>query len=237
MHGRAQGLIDVVDGAKRKTRAAGAEDERCDHDVNTVKTAGSQKARYRLGAALDQYAAQASLCEACQDCRGRNVSIGSRQRQNLCARQSATGTLRGYHNPARILDEEARMRRQPPTRIKNDSDRIGTLDVTNRKLRIIRARRFDTHENGIDQRPQAVQVRNTSRAVNVMRTAGCRCHATVERLADLTDDDEVVDFSGAERPEYVFPWLGQRSREGAELVRYLWPGIVGVLSCARFAEM
>jgi hypothetical protein len=41
-----------------------------------------------------------------------------------------------------------------------------------------------------------------------MRPAGGRCHPTVERLPDLTDNDEVIDLSGAERAEYVFPRIG-----------------------------
>jgi hypothetical protein len=41
-----------------------------------------------------------------------------------------------------------------------------------------------------------------------MRPAGRRCHTTVERLPDLTDNNEIIDFSGAERAEYVFPRLG-----------------------------
>jgi hypothetical protein len=100
------------------------------------------------------------------------------------------------------------MGRQPAARVKDNSHWIGALDVTNGQLWVIGARGFDADENGIDQRPQAVEVHKARRPVDVMRPAGRRCHTTVERLPDLTDNNEIIDFSGAERAEYVFPRLG-----------------------------
>ncbi len=72
------------------------------------------------------------------------------------------------------------MGRQPAARVKNDSDRIGTLDVTNGQLWVIGGRGFDANKHGIDQRPQAVEVRKARPPVDVMRPAGRRCHTTVE---------------------------------------------------------
>jgi hypothetical protein len=114
-------------------------------------------------------------------------------------------TLGGYNNAAAIAAEQARMRRQPTARVKDNSDRIGALDVTNGQLRVIRARGFDANEHGVDQGPQAVEMHTARRPVDVMRPAGRRCHTTVERLPDLPDNNEVIDFSSTERAEYVFP--------------------------------
>jgi hypothetical protein len=167
-----------------------------------------QEARYRLGAALDQHAAQAALGEGRQDDRRCDISLRCRQRQNFRPGQSAIDTLGGYNNAAVIAAEQARMGRQPAARVKDNSDWIGALDVTNGQLRVIGARGFDTDENGVDQCPQAVEMHNARRPVDVMRPASRRCHTTVERLPDLTDNNEVINFSGAERAEYVLPRRG-----------------------------
>jgi hypothetical protein len=131
-----------------------------------------------------------------------------RQRQNFRPGQSAIDALGGYNNAAAIAVEQARAGRQPAARVKDDSDWIGALDVTNGQLWVIGARGLDTDENGVDQCPQAVEMHNARRPVDVMRPASRRCHTTVEGLPDLTDNNEVIDFSGAERAEYVFPRRG-----------------------------
>jgi hypothetical protein len=38
-----------------------------------------------------------------------------------------------------------------------------------------------------------------------MRAAGGGGQATIDRLADLANDDEVIDLSDAQRPEYLLP--------------------------------
>jgi hypothetical protein len=153
LYRRPQRLVDVIDRAEGKARPTRAEDEWCNHDVNTVETAGPEKARHRVGAALDQHTAQAKLGEPGKDLRWRNMSVGRRQRQNFGVRKLATDAFGGYHDPAGFLTEDARVGRQPPPRIKNNSDRIGALDATNRQLRIIRAHCLDADNYRVDQRP------------------------------------------------------------------------------------
>jgi hypothetical protein len=136
------------------------------------------------------------------------MSVRCRQRQNFRPGQSAIDTLGGYNNAAAIAAEQARVGRQPAARVEDNSDWIGALHVANGQLWVIGARGFDADEHGIDQRPQAVEVQNTRRPVDVMRPAGRRCHTTVERLPDLANNNEVIDLSAAERAEYVFPRLG-----------------------------
>jgi hypothetical protein len=136
------------------------------------------------------------------------MPVRCRQWQNLRPGQSAIDTLGGYNNAAAIAAEQARLGRQPAARVEHNSDWIGTLDVTNRQLRVVGARGFDADENRVDQRSQAVEMHNARRPIDVMRPAGRRCHTTVERLPDLTDNNEVIDFSGAQRAEYVFPRRG-----------------------------
>jgi hypothetical protein len=70
-----------------------------------------------------------------------------------------------------------------------------------------------------------------------MRPAGGRCHTAVERLPDLADNNEVIDFSGAQRAEYVFPRRGQRVGQGPEVAGHKWPGIVAIPAFVGFAAV
>ena len=51
-----------------------------------------------------------------------------------------------------------------------------------------------------------MQMREPGRAVDVTRTPRRRRDPSVERLADLANDDETVSLPAAQRPEHVFPW-------------------------------
>jgi hypothetical protein len=53
--------------------------------------------------------------------------------------------------------------------------------------------------------------------------------APVEGLTDLTDDDEAIDRSGAQRPEYILPRRGQGSRRAAKLLGNRPPGFYRTL--------
>jgi hypothetical protein len=73
-------------------------------------------------------------------------------------------------------------------------------------LRVIRERAVSSDDDSINQRAKTMQMRETGRPVYVMRMSGPRRGTAVERLTDLTDDDEVIDGSDAQGPEYLLPW-------------------------------
>jgi hypothetical protein len=52
-----------------------------------------------------------------------------------------------------------------------------------------------------------MQMSETRRSVDVFRVSGFGGDTPVERLADLADDNQIVDRPGSERPEQVAPGL------------------------------
>ena len=78
-HRRQQRLVGAFDRRQRKRAAAGAEDDRRDHDVQPVEAVRGKKARHGVGAALDQDAAQPTLGQRDQDRGRRDLSVASRQ--------------------------------------------------------------------------------------------------------------------------------------------------------------
>jgi hypothetical protein len=70
--------------------------------------------------------------------------------------------------------------------------------MSHRKLWVIRAERADANDNSIDYCPQTMQVHQAGASINVMRAASGGRDATVDRLPDLTNDDEVINSSCAQ---------------------------------------
>lgn len=97
-------------------------------------------------------------------------------------------------------------RLESAARIDDDARGIGADDVTNRESRVIRDRAADPDDDGIYEGAQPVQVRETGGSIDIAGTAGRGGDAPVERLANLTNDDEPIRRSAAQRPEYLLPW-------------------------------
>jgi hypothetical protein len=53
-----------------------------------------------------------------------------------------------------------------------------------------------------------MQMSETRRSVDVFRVSGRGCDTPVERLADLGDDDQIVDRPGLKRLEQFAPGRG-----------------------------
>ncbi len=156
--------------------------------------------------------AEAAPGQGGDDGRGSQRAIVRRERHDLDAgrkpRRHAGG--RDHEAADAVCRKHARGRRQAAARIDDHSRRARALDAPHRQLRIVRDRRAHSDHDRVDQRPQAVQVGKPGLAIDIMRVAGRRGDAGVERLAALRDQDEVVDRSLPQRPENVLPRLGQR---------------------------
>jgi hypothetical protein len=205
MHWWPQRFLDAIDRAEHKARATGAEDERRDHHMQTIETPGAEKARNRFGAAFDEDTAQPEAGEAGKDCGRCNISVCRRQLQHFGAGKLASAARRSHDDPPGAFAEETRVGRKPAARINDDPDRIGAVDTAHRQLRIVGARGFNPNYDGIDQRPQPVEMRQSGGAVDIVRTPGRRRRATVKGLTDLSYDNEIIDVPGAQRPEYILP--------------------------------
>jgi len=59
-HGRTQRVIAMRHWRERDAAAAGAQDDRRDHDVKAIEAAGRDETRDRVRAALDQHAPEAA---------------------------------------------------------------------------------------------------------------------------------------------------------------------------------
>jgi hypothetical protein len=56
-----------------------------------------------------------------------------------------------------------------------------------------------------------MQVGNSGGAIDVMRSASRRRNATINRLANLTDDYKIINISHTQGPENIFPRRRKRS--------------------------
>jgi hypothetical protein len=66
----------------------------------------------------------------------------------------------------------------------------------------------------------------TGGSVDVTRTAGRRGDAPVERLTDLTHDDESIDLAGAQRPKNFLPRWRKVVGRSPKHPRNRLPGLV-----------
>ncbi len=123
-----------------------------------------------------------------------------------------------------VLGEQARGRRQPAAPVDDDARRVRARHAPHRELRVVGERGADADHHGIDQRTQAMQMGEPVRSVDELRVTAVGRDAPVERLADLADDDQLVDGAGLQRPEQRVPGRRQR-RIGAERRRHAGPAV------------
>ena len=77
------------------------------------------------------------------------------------------------------------------------------------QLRVIGQRRSNADHDNVDQRAQPVQMLDAGRTVDVLGMTGRRRDPTVERLADLSHDHQIVHHPVPQRPEQFGPGLRQ----------------------------
>jgi len=211
-HRRTQRLVAARHRLERDAAAPGAEDDRRDHDVQPVEAAGREERRHRVRAALDHDAAEAALGERRQDRGRRDRAIGRRQAYALDpARQRGPRALRRDRQAAdAVVGEHARIGVHPAARIDHGARRRWPADVPHGELRIIGQRGADPDHDHVDQRAQPMQMGESGGPVDVVGMTGLGGDAAVERLAELPDDDQIVDGAGLERPEPLLPGGRQR---------------------------
>ena len=180
-------------GPQGEARPAVAENGRRDHDMQPVEAAGLHEARDRVRPAFDQHPAEAARGED-----GENRWLARYGRP----RPAGLGPLAAGRESHAFADDASRggplsassraLGGEPPLGSMTTRAGCGPCDEAHRQLRIVRERAADADDDGVDQRPQAMQMRKRRGAVDVMRMAGCGRNAPVERLADLAEDHETV---------------------------------------------
>jgi hypothetical protein len=204
-HRRAQSLVDVVDRIERESRSAAAKENRRNDHMQAIETAGLQEPRKRVCAALDEHAAQSHPGKSGEDIRRLDMTAARRQRENIDVAERATRPA-GCHDDAAhaVIGEQAGGRRKTASRIDDNARRSWPGDMANRQLRIISDRAANTDDHGVDQRAKPMQMRQAGRAVDIARMSGPGRGASIKRLTDLANDDEVVDRPYAQWPEHIF---------------------------------
>jgi hypothetical protein len=116
---------------------------------------------------------------------------------------------------------------EPPCRIDNSADRLRAGDLPDRQLRIVSDRRSDADNHNIYQRPQPVKMINASWTIDVLRMARSRRNPTIKRLAELTDDHEIVHGPMTKRAKDIYPILRERLLPVAKRIDEIFPAIIG----------
>jgi glycosyltransferase 2 family protein len=204
-HRRAQRLVDVVDSGKREPGAAAAKENRRDDHVQAIEAAGFQKPRQRVGATLDEHAAQSHLGKTRENIRRLDMAVVRRQGKNIDVVTRAARSARRHDDAAHaVIGEQASSRRKAATRIDDDARRSWPGDMANRQLRIICDRAAHANDYRVDQGAKPMQMRQAGRPVDIARMSGLGRGAAVERLSNLANDDQVVDRPDAQWPEHIF---------------------------------
>src|SRR4051812_4301829 len=130
-HGRRQRLVNAIDRRQREARSSRAENDGSDHDVQPVETAGGHKARYRIGAAFDQKAAEAADRERRDDRGGGKLALVPVNGNTLDPDGELSSRVRaGDHEPAdTVVRQHPGTRWYSATGIDDDPRRARALDA------------------------------------------------------------------------------------------------------------
>jgi hypothetical protein len=210
-HPHAHGLIGTLDRRQCDTGLAGAEDDRRNNDMQAIETAGREKTRDGVGTAFDQHAAHTCSGQRCKDYGWCKMAVGDWQADYLHPRKRGYGRpFGGYQDaPRTVITENSRLAAKAAFRVDDHAGRLRSGHPTYRQLGVVGYRRTDPDNDRVDQGPQPVQVGKARGTVDVFRMARFRRNAPIERLADLTDDHEVVDKPTVQRAENLTPGLWQ----------------------------
>ena len=168
-HRHPHGLVGAFNRRQRDAGPARAQNDRRHDYVQSVKAACRKEARDGVGTTLDQYPAQSTSTECCQDSRRRKLPIGRGQPKELNARDlSDRFSFCGYQDATdTILTEDPRLVAEPATRVDHDAGWLLPGDPAYGQLRIVGYRSTDADNDCIDQSPQSVEVGQSGRPIDV----------------------------------------------------------------------
>jgi len=99
--------------------------------------------------------------------------------------------------------------------------------MPHRQLRIISYGRSHSDDDDIDECTQPMKVVDAGRTIDVFRMAGRRRDPTIKRLAELTDDHQIIDNALAQGAEQICPNLRKRLLPVAKMMDKVFPVITG----------
>ena len=205
------GLIGPFERRQLDPGASRAQHDGRDVDMQPIETSRRDKTRHGIGTALNQHSAHPRTGQRRDDGGRRNVSVLRRQGDDFNAggRCGPRAVCRNQQPANAVVGKQLCIRSQAPSRIDHGTRGLRTGDLPDRQLRVISQRRSNADHDNIDQRAEPVQMFDTGRTVDELRVARRRRDPTVERLADLPDNHEIVHRPGAQRAEQICPRLRQ----------------------------
>jgi len=188
----AQRLIKRLDRREFEGRSSGADEKRCNRDVQAIHDAGLHEAGDRDASALDEHPPVSLIPERLEERSWiEAIGAGDRNHQDVaCGRgpgialggaahdQGSSGTI-GEDVPARI---------EAIIGIKNHTNWVLALDLAHGKTRVVRQDSTGTDDHGIDQRSKAMKVSDVGRSRDVVGMTAFGRDASIETLPHLRDD-------------------------------------------------
>ncbi len=183
-----------------------------------------------MRAALDQDAAEAAIRKRRQYRSRCDFAAGRRHFNDFDAvSKRRFYPLGGDHkSPDTVVGQNLGAGRQPPFWIEHDACRTWAGDAPDRELRIVGDCRADADQYRIDERTELVEMIQARRTVDVFGMSGDCRDTAIDRLSNLTDNNEIIDRAVAQRAKPFFPRRRKGGGGGAKLAWNFLPTVAVV---------
>ena len=188
-HRGAQRALQRLDGRHLQAGPAGADQQRGDHQVQTVDTLSFDELRNGDTAAFYQHAFKPACRQQCHDRRRLELPAGVQWQH--AALRVARCRRRVWPSDMQGLDVTAAKQRQiawhAPARIKYHPGRMAAVDVAYGELGIVGGSGTRTDQHRIGQGAKAVQMDDAVMTVDVVGVPAFRGNSTIQTLSQLGD--------------------------------------------------
>lgn len=188
-HRGAQRALQRLDGRHLQAGPAGADQQRGDHQVQTVDTLRFDELRNGDTAAFYQHAFKPACRQQCHDRRRLELPAGVQWQH--AALRVARCRRRVWPSDMQGLDVTAAKQRQiawhAPARIKYHPGRMAAVDVAYGELGIVGGSGTRTDQHRIGQGAKAVQMDDAVMTVDVVGVPAFRGNSTIQTLPQLGD--------------------------------------------------
>ena len=188
-HRGAQRALQRLDGRHLQAGPAGADQQRGDHQVQTVDTLRFDELRNGDTAAFYQHAFKPACRQQCHDRRRLELPAGvqwqhAALRVARCRRRVWPGDMQGLDVTAA---KQLQIAWHAPARIKYHPGRMAAVDVAYGELGIVGGSGTRTDQHRIGQGAKAVQMDDAVMTVDVVGVPAFRGNSTIQTLPQLGD--------------------------------------------------
>jgi hypothetical protein len=228
-HGHAWRFVSAFARRQYNSRTSGTQHDRRYGYVQSIETASFQEARKRIGPTLDQYSAHPGARQRTNDCRRFDIAVMLRQSNGFDAGgRSAMRSLGRNQQPANaIVGEHPGVCSEAPLRIYHCADRLRAGYLPDRQLRIVRQSCSNAYDDDVDKSAQPMKMLDAGRAIDKFRMARSRGDPTIQRLTELSHNNQVIDRSLSQGAKQISPKLRKRLLPVPEQSNEVLPTIGG----------